>query len=82
MTLIILIACTITLISGATLIGLDYASNNHGTTKSKPRKTKANLRLPTGRINSKGFNALRRRGAKDSSVSADKKSTRRTEKSK
>ena len=80
MTLIILIACIITVISGAALIGVDYEPKRTHT--KKPRPTKRNTRLITGRINSKGLNAIRRRTRKSSTISVNKTRSVSKEKSK
>lgn len=78
MTPILIIACAITLITGAALIGADYEQERSHT--KKPRPTKRNTRLITGRINTKGLDALRKRAGKDRTLSTNK--TRKVSKEK
>ncbi len=78
MTLIIIIACAITLFSGVMLIGADYEQERSHTKKFRP--TKRNHRLIAGRINTKRLNALRKRAGKDRTLSTNK--TRKVSKEK
>ena len=80
MTLVILIACAITLITGAALIGADYEQERTHT--KKPRPTKRSTRPTTRRINTKRLNALRQRGRKDSTLQTNKARKVSKEKSK
>ncbi len=80
MTPILIIACAITLITGAALIGADYEQERTHTKKFRP--TKRNHRLIAGRINTKGLNALRQRGRKDSTLQTNKARKVSKEKSK
>lgn len=70
MTPILIIACTITLVSGAILIGADYEQERPHT--KKPRRTVNGTRPTTRRINTKGFNALRKRTRKNSTLQTNK----------
>lgn len=72
MTLIILIACAITLVSGALLIGADYEQERPHT--KKPRRTSDGTRSNTRRTNPKRFNAIRRRTRKSSTIPTNKTS--------
>lgn len=80
MTPIIIIACTITLVSGAILIGADYEQERSHT--KKPRPTKRNTRLITGRINTKRLDALRKRNRKGRTLPTNKTREVSKEKSK